>query len=164
VVIVSCPLRVCTTTCAPVPRFLCSPPPPRTFVRCEPTACACVLCVFVAWGCGACPLCGQLWGLEEKWGFPYASLDHFLLYQRWLSQLLLEVRVWAKRRLDWRTLLEEVRSSPPLLLLFDRSHVNLDHHSMLLFYQAHCLPWWGMGHVEAIACRWLISPSHTHVL
>ncbi len=50
----------------------------------------------------------QLWGLEEKWGFPYASLDHFLLYQRWLSQLLLEVRVWAKRKLDWRTLLEEV--------------------------------------------------------
>ncbi len=50
----------------------------------------------------------QLWGMDEKWGFPYASLDHFLLYQRWLSQLLLEVRVWAKRKLDWRTLLEEV--------------------------------------------------------
>ena len=65
------------------------------------------MCV-VAWLMGA-----QLWGLDEKWGFPYGSLDQFLLYQRWLSQLLLEVRIWAKKKMDWRTLLEEVRSTAP---------------------------------------------------
>lgn len=50
----------------------------------------------------------QLWTESNIWDFPYASMDQFVLVQRWLSQLPVEVRVWAKKGKDWRSLLDEV--------------------------------------------------------
>ena len=58
--------------------------------------------------CSPFGLRSQLWAEDDKWGFPYASMDQFQLVQRWLAQIPVELRIWAKKNMDWRTLLDEV--------------------------------------------------------
>jgi hypothetical protein len=57
----------------------------------------------------------QLWTEQSTWGIPYGSMDQFVIIQRWLSQVPIELRIWAKKNLDWRTLLDEVSLVSPVL-------------------------------------------------